>query len=377
VRLRIIDPGFEGFAGHHYELNRAIVAECGRRGIDVRIAAHERLLIDELPADRIFQHSIYDEVSGGQRPIIQQLTAGELASLEWQLCADDLLLMHSIARAHFIAVTDWIASMPADRRPRCVVLHNVGSYGAEWMSCAYEWSDEFRAAAQRLRAATHVTFGAVNEPLCHDWEVHSGCAAVIHPIPLPAAPAVVPRDEDRTSFAFLGGARHEKGFDLLPEIVATLIEATDADVLVQIAEVPPSSSITVERLHALARSPRVRLHHGAAAAETYRALAGSIGVMLLPYDAHRYRIRGSGLFFEALSAGLPLVLPAGTWMAEEWSRLRGGGVLFHDWTANDVAEAAVQVARSFDEHRARSRCTAPRWNASHSTAAFVDFILRT
>jgi hypothetical protein len=62
-------------------------------------------------------------------------------------------------------------------------------------------------------------------------------------------------------------------------------------------------------------------------------------------------------------------------MAEEWERLDAGGALFGEWSAGAVAEAAAEVARSWDGHRARSLRAAERWTARHSVASFVDFVL--
>lgn len=378
MRVGIVDPGFEGLGGHHYDWNVSIVEECARRNLEVRIAAHRNVNGEaaRLPVERVFSHSIYDEVVySGWRERIQVRAVDDLAALRgWHLTPEDVLVVHSVARAHFGALSDWMCAQPAEARPRCVVLHNVAWFGGERKVGRYEWSDDFRAAAERLSAATRVTFGAINEALCRDWEAHSGQPARLHPIPCARVPS--PHDA-RPRFAFLGGGRYEKGFDLLPEVLRLLFRACpDAEAVVQSSAIHPSSEETAEQLQELALGqPRLRLYRGAATRDDYRRMLAETTAMLLPYDPFWYGARGSGVFADGMAAGLPLVLPAGTWMAHEWSRRDAGGALFHDWSAPAVAEAATQVARALDDHRARSRRAAERWNDTHSAAAFVDFVL--
>lgn len=381
MRLGIIDPGFDSVAGHHYEWNRALAEECARRGVEVCIAAH-RNVADQaatLPVERVFSHSIYDEViDPALRPGIRRRSLEDFAALRDWLTADDILLVHSTARAHFCALSDWICSLPSLARPRCIILHTVGWFGGEWSVGKHEWSEDFRLAAERLSAAAHVTFGAINPLLCRDWEAHTGQPARLHPIPRPVLPLPSDREAGGPRFAFLGGGRHEKGFALLPDVLRLLFQSCpDAEAIVHATAVHASEAGTVECLRELEASvPRLHVHRGAATPDEYRRLLGQADVMLQPYDAFWYRARGSGIFAEAMAGGMPVVLPAGTWMAEEWARLDAGGALFHDWEARAVAEAAIEVARSFAEQRARSARAAERWNARHSTTAFVDFVLQ-
>lgn len=381
MRLCIVDPGFEGLGGHHYEWNRSIVEECARRDIGVRIAAHRSIDGEavRLPVERVFTHSIYDEVIvSGSRGRIRLRAGDDFAALNgWRLTSQDVVVVHSVARAHFSALTDWVCAQPSDARPRCVVLHNVGWFGGEWSVGRHEWSDELRDAAERLSAATRVTFGAVNRALCRDWEAHSGRPAQLHPVLCPIVLPPPQREDAHPRFAFLGGGRFEKGFDLLPDVLRLLFDACpEAEAIVHAFPTHPSSGGSIDRLRRMETAePRLRLHHGAATREEYRDLLAAATAILLPYDPFWYVARGSGVFAEGMAAGLPLVLPAETWMGEEWARYAAGGALFHDWSAPAIAEAAVRVARSFAEQRARSRRAAEQWNARHSPSAFVDFLL--
>jgi glycosyltransferase involved in cell wall biosynthesis len=383
-RLWILDPAFAGVAGHHYPWNRAIVAECRRRGLGVRIAAHRSLHGEaaSLPAEGVFTHSIYPKRYSGRLAPLRRRCLEDLGRLSgWGLGRGDTLLLHSVSVPHFIAFSDWFASLPAAGRPRCVVLHTVAWFQAEWPPQGSVWRRELRRAANRLAlaAGSRLAFGAVNEPLCEDWQAFAGQPACVHPVPYPAAADLpVPRAAPSGPYrlVFPGGARDEKGLELLPDLVRLLArKCPRAQCVLQIAPDPRSSRDTLAELRRLETDGALEAHWGDATEAEYRSLFATAHVAMLPYDPVRYRVRGSSVLAEALVCGLPAVLPANTAMAEEWKGLEAGGALFREWTAEAVSEAAAEVLRSYGEHRARSRRATAGWTAKHSAAAFVDFVL--
>ncbi|HEX7446496.1 MAG TPA: glycosyltransferase [Pirellulales bacterium] len=122
---------------------------------------------------------------------------------------------------------------------------------------------------------------------------------------------------------YIGDARTEKGFHLLPHLVADLA-----------AEGPPvrftfQSNYNIpggEPAAAVARAQldccpneRVRLLDEPLTSDAYRQLLLSADVVVVPYDRDNYYARSSGIFAEALVAGKPVVVPGGSWMATELS----------------------------------------------------------
>ncbi|HEX4962632.1 MAG TPA: glycosyltransferase [Thermoanaerobaculia bacterium] len=383
-RLFVLDPAFTGVAGHHYPWNQAIVAECRRRGIAVRIGAHRSFRGDaaSLPVEGVFTHSIYPKRYFGRMAPLRRQFLEDLGRLSgWGLTSADLFLLHSVSIPFFIAFSDWFASLPRAGRPRCVVLHTVAWFEAEWPKDGIVWRQQFRRAAARLAnaAGTGLTFGAINEPLCRDWEAFSGQPARVHPIPYPAAADFPPGGERSGSsyrLLFPGGARDEKGLELLPDLVRLLARKFPlAECVIQVAPDPRASRETLAALRRLEEEKALRAHWGDATAAEYQGFFATADVVMLPYDPVCYRVRGSSVLAEALICGLPAILPAGTWMAEEWKRLEAGGALFQEWTAEAVSQAAVEALRAYGVHRARSLEAAARWTARHSAAAFMDFVL--
>ena len=65
--------------------------------------------------------------------------------------------------------------------------------------------------------------------------------------------------------------------------------------------------------------PQVDLIKQPLASDEYRKLLLDADVVVIPYDRDNYYARSSGVFAEALVAGKPVIVPAGTWMASQLS----------------------------------------------------------
>ena len=107
-----------------------------------------------------------------------------------------------------------------------------------------------------------------------------------------------------------------------------------------------------------------------APAEYYDLLANS-DVVLCPYGVSAYRARSSGIVAEAIMAGKPTVVPAGTWLAaQQWP---GSGETFTDETS--LAEAVRSVFDNYPEYRERAQSARSRWQQFHSPAHLVNCLL--
>ena len=123
---------------------------------------------------------------------------------------------------------------------------------------------------------------------------------------------------------YLGDARTEKGYHWLPRLVEDAFAAKlpARFTLQSNYNVPggePAAVVARARLEAAAADRRVRLIPHALGSEEYRRLLFAADVVVIPYDRDHYYARSSGVFAEALAAGKPVVVPAGTWMAAELS----------------------------------------------------------
>jgi len=71
-------------------------------------------------------------------------------------------------------------------------------------------------------------------------------------------------------------------------------------------------------------------------------------LMVLPYYPERYRIRSSGVLSECIAYGTPCVVPAQTWLGDHVQSGAGAGVVFAEWTAQDIGAATLQALDQLD-----------------------------
>ena len=122
---------------------------------------------------------------------------------------------------------------------------------------------------------------------------------------------------------YLGDARREKGYHLLPKIVGDLKQEGLAGKLrfifqsnYNIAGGEPEAVVARGQLESFPE-PVVSLYKQALSTADYKALLLSSAITILPYDRTNYGARSSGVLVESLAAGIPAVVPAGTWLSRQ------------------------------------------------------------
>jgi hypothetical protein len=148
-----------------------------------------------------------------------------------------------------------------------------------------------------------------------------------HTLPIPHTHSL----EDRTPhagplrFTYLGDARAEKGFHLLPRLAADIrpdcLRPGKARFVVQcnfnIPNGEPRAAVARAKLEGLPQE-YVELYKRPLSSDQYRCLLLSADVSLLFYDPLNYHARSSGILVESLAAGIPVIVPAGSWLARQF-----------------------------------------------------------
>jgi glycosyltransferase involved in cell wall biosynthesis len=124
---------------------------------------------------------------------------------------------------------------------------------------------------------------------------------------------------------YLGDARQEKGYHYLPHIVQDLwtdyVETGRVTFVFQsnfnIPEGEPETVIARSQLESLPKN-KVTLITEPLTTQGYQDLILSGDISLLPYERDNYYARSSGILVESLAVGMPVIVPAGTWMAEQF-----------------------------------------------------------
>jgi glycosyltransferase involved in cell wall biosynthesis len=188
------------------------------------------------------------------------------------------------------------------------------------------------------------------------------------------------RSPDRLlHIVYLGDARSEKGYARLPQLV---LDAAAAQLSVRFTiqsnfSVPGGEGRTAKaraRLSSLPLDYCVNLITEPLAGDAYRRLLLEADVVVLPYDAEAYASRSSGVFVEALAAGRPVIVPAGTWMAAELARVgpRAGAVFAN---SHNLTTCLADIVRNYDSFAHEARAVSRVWSEYHSTDRLVDLLI--
>lgn len=236
----------------------------------------------------------------------------------------------------------------------------------------------FFSLSRTQESAGRIRFHTDTAELARDYELLYRQPFGVLPIPFRGEliSAIARRPGEPLRFAYLGEARDEKGFALLPGLINHLLDdylrGGRVRLLVQAnVSAPQYNPLSAAALERLKRYPAEYVElFGLGAPLTpdeYYTLVSQADAVLLPYDRDRYRACSSGTLAEALAGGRPAVVPARSWMSAQLPP--GSGEVFHD--AASFAAAVERLIERYDDYRVRAEAHAERWRAAHSPGALV------
>ena len=123
-------------------------------------------------------------------------------------------------------------------------------------------------------------------------------------------------DTPKLTVSYLGAAREEKGFLMLPKVVAECL-ALNSNIRFQIQCSPQivgyTSAIkaTIEELETFSKHT-VKLVREVRSPEGYQSMLQETDVVLACYDEEKYQVRGSGIAVDAISNACSLITTPGT-----------------------------------------------------------------
>ncbi|MBW6398616.1 hypothetical protein KPL78_12195 [Roseomonas sp. HJA6] len=392
MALVILDPNLEGEAGHHLAYDMAIAREARARGEAVTIIAHRRFAAPAFEGVRILPHftaSTYaklhdDPVTGAMDDWrhFNDLLQAELALLpRSEFGPGNAVLVPTATENHLAGYIGWMKGFDPVEAP-LFLLHLMFPSGVAVDALGREVvEDPLRALFYRLaeRAAQEegppVHLFASGGQHATEFSALFGRPIPPHPLPIrpePGSPATAPH----RALLFAGDARADKGIALLPDLVPRLAAAHPQ--WRWVAHVNAGSAwgqakAAAEALASLAPSvPSLELAGGRLAPETYLALARGVGIALFPYDPVLYRRKSSGVLWEAISLGTPVVVPAGTWLENEARHWGAGHVAYADHSAAAIADGFAAALPRIGELAARSAGASVRYRAANGAAALID-----
>ena len=109
----------------------------------------------------------------------------------------------------------------------------------------------------------------------------------------------------------------------------------------------------------------------------YDDLIAGCDLILLPYDADQYRSRLSAIFVDATCAGVPVVVPEGTWMSRQLEEGLGAGGTFATLSPQAIAAVVRQVLPRLDTVKRAAHAAATRAVSQHDPRAVLQALLES
>jgi len=347
--------------GHHLEYDLRVVRELAARGIETNVYSHVQVSAEVRAAVTasaqliaLFRISPYrdwskiDLLSGeitsfldGAVTLAEDLTRVEKAELwMWPSIYAPQLYACALAKPS-VALSGCIHTEPTFMAPN----------GRMWWRYAFL---KAREAGLMLNIGAHLpALEQEYSPLTSDGRISR------FPVAHDGAPSGVRKTELR-KIGFFGYQRPEKGAALLPSLVPQLLH-DGHEVIVQdsgeFVRAIPTQGLTV--------LPYVP------------SLADEIAkcdLIVAPYDPAAYRTKGSGIVWDALASGVPVIAPAGTAIGT-LVQSNGAGILFGALEADDVYRSILEARRNYERISRAAFRASLEWCSRHGIRHFVSAML--
>lgn len=402
----LIDHSILDAAGHHLEYARRVLGAAQAEGFRTVLAVNQRAQPLDCPeADVVFK-TFSRTCWEMQAQVVLRTLAGfalrrgamtvdplkvtqfatELASLiaDAKATEADIVFVPTLGGAEALAISvyasggsarplHWHLLFRRDVAP-CGSLANVGATIARWR-------------IQSALAQARLHFGAGVRYLYTDTEELTQCynglrAGVFQTLPIPIDERLGHKRPHTGSgplvVSYVGDLRDEKGIDLLPGIITSIRRAGygKAEVLFRIQGNLPVAGVTGRTRRAKqalldARPDGVELVEGPLSSDDYMDLMLHSDVVLIPYSPIHYAARSSGVFVEAVAAGIPTVHPRNSWMGRNAIDKLGFGYS----KPSEIAAGLKDIIVNYPQYEAASGAYISEWRESHSAQRLTKIII--
>jgi len=398
MMVYILDPSLRDNGGHHFEYDVAIASAARSASRNVVIFAHKSYAEPSPAGIEIvpwFSSHIYEDrrsvlaygVSNFLHFNFSILKDLKRLQKKRRLGPDDIVIAPTISQNQLFGIVRWAAAFVAAKAPLFVVylmfspdLQILEGAAANESGADSEKSMFYRFGFECAAAVeATILFFAGGVQLAREYSKLTGMTIKSHPVPICLDPSKRQNRSDPTTLLFAGVAKREKGFLLLPELAERLsIAHPDHRFLIHVdfgglAFTQPDMCSAISQLMELAgQRENVVVLTGKAKREEYEALWERSSCLVCTYDPKAYARQTSGVVWEAISIGLPILAPAKTFICREAAEWGAGHVAYSTWSAAGIAAAYSTFYSAIDELSKASREASKRFQAYNNKAALEE-----
>lgn len=389
-RIFLAEQSAVAVGGHYYAYTRTIALGARAMGLDVTILQNRRFTGDwGVPGASIlsaFQHTWAE----AEHMWLREWAPGNIAyDFRSAVAAappveGDHVLFSTLSFAELRALLGYFIELPPSRR--YPTYHVLLRYDPEVLEHNLE---HYRGLFQRIKASPFlrriVKFHTDTDLLSAAYERLTQLPFTTLPIPfahdhLEARLAQREPPREPLVITYLGDARIEKNFGLLPAAAAHLWEnylKTGRARLVLQSNFNSEGGEPgmLQAVQKLGQYPpnMIELIDRPMAPEAYYTRLADADIVLAPYQAERYRARSSGVLIEAMAAGKPVVTSRGSWMETQVNE--DHAVLFGEDA--ELGAAIVTAIDDFARLQAGAEKVAPDFMAWSGGENFMKALVAT
>jgi glycosyltransferase involved in cell wall biosynthesis len=392
-RLFIADPNLKSLHGHYYGYAARVARAAEALGVQPVILGSTALNLPTVtpPVLPSFTHDYWQEmVPAGRDPYVHLAEralrfAHELtASLEgWGANADDALFLPYVNLVELDGLGR-VAERMGDAVPRLALLFRReldeqgldAGVGPRTVGALLRRS---LGTLQALPAGARLRVFTDSDVLTDDYTERLQVRVQTAPIPVDERFTVLagPRPAAPIVISYFGDARGEKGYQRLPGMAERLRPSLERGQVRLVAQsnfnVPGGEPGMAEARRALAEYRGIALLQMPLHDDEYALYLGESHLIVLPYEAERYVARTSGILAEAVHAGVPMIVPEGTWLSEQLRR-HGAGVTFDARRPGGFEDAVERALASLSDLLTRAADRRGSFVAFHNPDRLARFV---
>jgi hypothetical protein len=398
MTLFILDPNLDTQHGHHLNWDLSIAREAVDRGEDVTIYANRvfaAAVPDTVTVVPYFSHSTYlrrsqDRITGRFDDFrhFNDILAEELEALpRGMFAATDVVLVPTLSENHCLAYVAWAKQFDPVSAPLFVV-HLMFPSGVVPTGApgGYTVADPLQALFYRLAfdvadkpGGAPIYFFGGGRQIAREFSCLSGRTIEPHPVPIrPERRRPLSREGRPVALLYAGDAKIEKGIHLLPELAARLCAAHPEWDFTAHVNSSTSWGEALQACEALRQSveslANFRLYQGHLSPEAYLDFLEEARCLLCTYDPEVYARKSSGVIWECISLGIPMLVPAGCWLEKEAEEWRAGYLSFRPYDLDAMCGEFGRFAAKLGALETTSAEAARQYQSFNGAAAIIDQI---
>jgi glycosyltransferase involved in cell wall biosynthesis len=395
MHLRIVDPQLGMDAGHFLPYAKSVTKGAIERGLRVTWHTNKAFKLRDLPptvdANLAFERYVFDEIQNdGQDWVINnfnKLNTEFYNILIKNIPASDaetVILFPNLLHNQLYAVIEWANNFCI--RSKVVII-------LRWNNALMDFNVS-RGASRDIQflysfcfsrldpSKNHVVIGSDTLRLAAFFSELSGYHC--HFIPNPQVSAVEDLIEYTSStldlsknivISHIGGFYYLRGSRILPDLFEYVLEQHD-NVIVR-CHVCDFSSPQFQRLSEVVKryKSRITVLGNVIDDALYRDLFRTSDLLIMAYHPVFYHYGSSGVACEALSWGVPAVVPANTTIADEFTGVDAGFIACDEWTFEAYAMSLSAAINGIQALTDKSMKAKALYRSLVSPQAFLDRVL--